>query len=57
MLGVGMALTGSCPGTVLPQIVTGVRSGLLVGIGGILGAIQFTRKITYGMDGDGDVSA
>ena len=44
MLGVGMALTGACPGTVLPQIATGLRSGLLVGIGGILGAMLYTKK-------------
>jgi uncharacterized membrane protein YedE/YeeE len=55
LLGVGMALTGACPGTVLPQIVTGVRSGLFVGIGGILGGMWFAMNITHVMDGDFEV--
>ena len=45
LLGIGMSLTGACPGTVLPQIATGVGSSLLVGIGGIVGAIIFERFI------------
>lgn len=43
LLGIGMSLTGACPGTVLPQIATGVKSSLLVGVGGILGAMIFER--------------
>jgi uncharacterized membrane protein YedE/YeeE len=52
LIGTGMALTGACPGTVLPQIVTGVRSGIFVGIGGVLGAIYFTRNVFRGPDRD-----
>lgn len=40
-----MALTGACPGTVLPQIATGVKSSLFVGVGGILGAMIFERYV------------
>ena len=45
LLGIGMSLTGACPGTVLPQIATGVRSSLYVGIGGILGAMLFAKYV------------
>lgn len=37
MLGVGMTLTGACPGTVLPQVATGVPSAPLVLLGGVIG--------------------
>ena len=40
-----MSLTGACPGTVLPQIATGVRSGLTVGLGGIFGAMLSERFV------------
>jgi hypothetical protein len=40
-----MSLTGACPGTVLPQISTGVGSSLFVGLGGILGAMLFERYV------------
>ncbi|EKD16691.1 uncharacterized protein L3040_001432 [Drepanopeziza brunnea f. sp. 'multigermtubi'] len=43
LLGFGMALTGTCPGTLIPQLVAGVRSGPLVLLGGILGGILFSR--------------
>ena len=55
LLGIGMALTGACPGTVLPQIATGVRSGLFVGIGGILGGMWFSMSVTRVKDGDSEV--
>ncbi|KAE8445046.1 hypothetical protein EG329_013760 [Mollisiaceae sp. DMI_Dod_QoI] len=42
LLGVGMALSGACPGTLLPQIATGVRSGPFVLLGGLLGGILFS---------------
>jgi len=42
MIGAGMALTGSCPGTVYVQVGTGVRSGPLALAGGILGGIIYT---------------
>ena len=47
-----MSLTGACPGTVLPQIATGVGSSLFVGIGGIIGAKLFevfvAKQVTQG---------
>ncbi|KAF7928121.1 uncharacterized protein EAE97_009919 [Botrytis byssoidea] len=42
LLGTGMALTGACPGTVLPQIVTGYSSGRYALLGGILGGIIYS---------------
>ncbi|KIW97437.1 uncharacterized protein Z519_01021 [Cladophialophora bantiana CBS 173.52] len=41
--GVGMALTGACPGTVLVQLAMGVRSAPAVAAGCILGAIAFIK--------------
>jgi hypothetical protein len=38
-----MTLTGACPGTVLPQVATGVRSGPLVLAGGVLGGAAYVR--------------
>lgn len=43
MLGVGMALTGACPGTLLPQLAIGVPSGKYVLTGGLLGGILYAR--------------
>jgi len=43
LLGCGMALTGACPGTVLPQVATGIPSGPLVLLGGLLGGILFSK--------------
>lgn len=42
LLGLGMALTGSCPGTVMVQVGMGLRSGFLVLAGSILGGILFS---------------
>jgi len=42
LLGFGMTLTGACPGTVLPQVVTSVSSGPLVLLGGVLGGILWS---------------
>ncbi|KAH7355237.1 YeeE/YedE family protein [Rhexocercosporidium sp. MPI-PUGE-AT-0058] len=36
LLGAGMTLTGACPGTVLVQVATGIRSGHFAFVGGIL---------------------
>jgi uncharacterized membrane protein YedE/YeeE len=41
--GVGMALTGACPGTVLPQLATGIPSASYVLLGGLLGGILYSR--------------
>ncbi|KUJ12589.1 YeeE/YedE family protein [Mollisia scopiformis] len=59
LLGIGMALSGACPGTLLPQIATGVRSGPFVLLGGILGGILFSGygKRYLGMVSDGETIA
>ncbi|KAG4028314.1 hypothetical protein MFRU_022g00340 [Monilinia fructicola] len=43
LLGVGMALTGACPGTVLPQVVTGYESGRFAFLGGIIGGVLYSK--------------
>lgn len=43
MVGAGMTLTGACPGTVLVQLSTGIRSGMFVMLGGFLGGILHAR--------------
>lgn len=47
LLGFGLALTGACPGTVVPQVATGVASGPLVFAGGILGGALYSRFGKY----------
>ncbi len=42
LLGVGMAMSGSCPGTVLSQVGTGVKSGYFTLAGTIFGGIVWT---------------
>ena len=41
LLGIGMALAGSCPGTVLAQVGAGVRSGFFALDGAVLGGIAY----------------
>lgn len=43
MIGLGMTLTGACPGTVLVQVAAGVSSGRYVLLGGILAGIIYSR--------------
>jgi len=43
LLGAGMALTGACPGTVLPQLATGVPSAPYVLCGGLVGGVLFSK--------------
>ncbi|CZS94975.1 uncharacterized protein RAG0_04777 [Rhynchosporium agropyri] len=43
LLGIGMSLTGACPGTLVPQLATGVPSGPLVLVGGLAGGILYSR--------------
>jgi uncharacterized membrane protein YedE/YeeE len=43
LLGVAMALTGACPGTVVVQLGLGLRSGAFVAAGGVLGGIFYPR--------------
>jgi uncharacterized membrane protein YedE/YeeE len=45
MVGIGMALTGACPGTVLLQLATGLRSGVYVMVGCLLGGVAYTRLV------------
>jgi uncharacterized protein len=42
VLGVGIALAGACPGTVLAQIGAGYKDAWFTLAGGILGAVAFT---------------
>ncbi|EXJ56942.1 hypothetical protein A1O7_07286 [Cladophialophora yegresii CBS 114405] len=41
--GVGMALTGACPGTVIVQLALGIKSAWYVATGCILGGIAFVK--------------
>ncbi len=43
LVGTGMALTGACPGTVLVQLATGIKSGIPTALGGLVGGILFAR--------------
>ncbi|OAL23551.1 hypothetical protein AYO20_10996 [Fonsecaea nubica] len=45
--GIGMALTGACPGTVLVQLAMGVKSAPAVAAGCILGAIAFVKSAQH----------
>ena len=42
LLGIGIALAGACPGTVMAQIGAGYRDALFVLAGGIAGAIAYS---------------
>jgi uncharacterized membrane protein YedE/YeeE len=42
LVGSGMALTGACPGTVLPQIAQGVPSAKTVALGCLLGGMAYS---------------
>jgi uncharacterized membrane protein YedE/YeeE len=43
MIGAGMTLTGSCPGTAFVQVAAGIPSGKLVLVGGALGGILYAK--------------
>jgi len=45
MLGAGMALSGSCPGTVLAQIAVGTRSGIYALAGAAFAGIAWTGSL------------
>ncbi|KAG6009099.1 hypothetical protein E4U21_003168 [Claviceps maximensis] len=49
ILGAGMALAGSCPGTLYAQLAAGVRSGLHALDGAILGGILWTGILSKGV--------
>lgn len=42
-----MALTGACPGTLLPQLAAGAHSGKYVLSGGLLGGIMYSKLRPY----------
>jgi uncharacterized membrane protein YedE/YeeE len=42
LIGVGMALSGACPGTVLVQAIQGVPSGIYAAFGAILGGYAYS---------------
>ncbi|RDL36968.1 Uncharacterized protein BP5553_04401 [Venustampulla echinocandica] len=42
LIGFGMALAGACPGTVLPQVATGVTTGVPVLFGTLVGGILYS---------------
>ena len=43
MIGAGMTLTGACPGTVLVQVATGIKSGTLTALGALLGGVLYAN--------------
>lgn len=43
MVGIGMALTKACPGTVLLQICMGMPRAIVVALGGVFGAFTFIQ--------------
>jgi len=43
LVGTGMTLTGACPGTVLVQLTTGIKSGIPTALGGLMGGILFAK--------------
>lgn len=45
LLGVGMALSGACPGTLFVQAATGVPSGVLALAGAVAGGVVYKRWI------------
>ncbi|KAG5919500.1 hypothetical protein E4U42_006493 [Claviceps africana] len=49
LLGAGMALAGSCPGTLYAQLAAGVRSGLHALDGAIVGGILWTGFLAKGV--------
>jgi uncharacterized membrane protein YedE/YeeE len=47
LLGLGMTLTGSCPGTVFAQLGSGSMVSLVLLLGGISGAFAFSRLLRH----------
>lgn len=43
MVGLGMALSGACPGTVLVQLAQGIPTARAAAIGAVLGGVTFAR--------------
>jgi uncharacterized membrane protein YedE/YeeE len=43
LLGIGMGLSGACPGTVLPQLVQGVESARSTALGAVLGGAIYAK--------------
>jgi len=57
LLGGGMTLTGACPGTVLVQIATGIRSGYFAFVGGLLGGTLYSVAKPYLVSAPGSQAA
>ncbi|KAI1468812.1 uncharacterized protein F4812DRAFT_458336 [Daldinia caldariorum] len=51
LLGAGLTISGSCPGTVFAQVGTGIRSGLYTLGGGILGGIIWSGFLRSALRG------
>ena len=47
LIGAGMTLSGACPGTVIPQVLTGITSGRYTALGGVTGGILFARLESF----------
>jgi uncharacterized membrane protein YedE/YeeE len=43
LIGVGMSLTGACPGTVIVQLANGVKSSIYVAMGAVLGGTFYAK--------------
>ncbi|KAM0717955.1 hypothetical protein Q7P37_006287 [Cladosporium fusiforme] len=43
LVGIGMALSGACPGTVLVQLTQGLPSARMAGVGALLGASTYVK--------------
>ncbi|KIW02500.1 uncharacterized protein PV09_06300 [Verruconis gallopava] len=43
MVGVGMSLSGACPGTVLVQLAQGIPSGRAAALGALLGGVAYVK--------------
>lgn len=43
VIGIGMSLTGACPGTVIVQLANGIESSIYVAIGAVLGGIFYAK--------------
>ena len=43
LVGIGMSLSGACPGTVIVQLANGVRSGIYAATGAVLGGFFYAK--------------
>ena len=47
LIGVGMGITGACPGTLVIQASTGIPSGRIILIGGVIGGTIYSKISPY----------